>query len=93
MPSPVRLCASTAVWRARRRASIALEIAGPDGVTWDEGQTGLRPGETFISRQAGSIGGGTTEMQRNLISERLLKMPREYAPDKDLPFNEVRQGR
>jgi alkylation response protein AidB-like acyl-CoA dehydrogenase len=76
-----------------RRDSIALEIAGPAGVTWEEGQPGLLAGEDFIRRQAGSIGGGTTEMQRNLISERLLKMPREYAPDKDLPFNEVRQGR
>jgi hypothetical protein len=31
-------------------------------------------------------------MQRNLISERLLGMPREYSADKDKPFAEVRRG-
>ena len=29
-------------------------------------------------------------MARNIISERVLGMPREPAPDKDLPFREVR---
>jgi hypothetical protein len=32
-------------------------------------------------------------MARNIISERILGMPREPAPDRDLPFREVRQGR
>jgi hypothetical protein len=31
-------------------------------------------------------------MQRNIISERLLAMPREYAADKDRPFDEVRHN-
>jgi hypothetical protein len=31
-------------------------------------------------------------MQRNIISERLLGMPREYAADKDKPFDEVRHN-
>ena len=31
-------------------------------------------------------------MQRNIISERLLGMPREYAADRDKPFDEVRHN-
>jgi alkylation response protein AidB-like acyl-CoA dehydrogenase len=75
-----------------RRSTIAVEIAGREGVTWEEGDVNPHPGEDFISRQTLSIGGGTNEMQRNLISERLLGMPREYAADKDKPFGEVRRG-
>jgi alkylation response protein AidB-like acyl-CoA dehydrogenase len=47
----------------------------------------------FLSRQIISIGGGTSEMARNVISERILNMPREVAADRGLPFNEVKGNR
>ncbi len=47
----------------------------------------------YLSRQANSLGGGSNEMQRNIISERVLGMPREYAADRDRPFDEVRHNR
>lgn len=77
---------------ASRRSSIAVAIAGSDGLTQSDDDDEDFPAEQFIGRQAMSIGGGTVEMQRNLISERLLGMPREHAPDKGRPFNEVRQN-
>ena len=43
-------------------------------------------------RQASSIGGGTTEMARNVVSERVLGMPREPSLDRDVAFRDVPRG-
>ncbi len=75
-----------------RRADMALEIAGSAAVAWHDGDPAAPVGVRFVGRQSIEIGGGTTEMQRNLISERLLMMPREPAADRGVPFNEVRHN-
>ena len=84
-----RLYAAT---NSERRHDIALEIAGPGAAVGEEGSLPGRKGIEFLMRQGGSLGGGSNEMQRNIISERLLNMPREYAADKDRPFDEVRHN-
>ena len=45
--------------------------------------------EVLISTPAQSIAGGTDEIQKNIISERVLKMPKEIRVDADKPFRDV----
>jgi alkylation response protein AidB-like acyl-CoA dehydrogenase len=73
-----------------RIRTIAFEIAGGAGAAWtdDDGELAFS-GSDFLMRQVSCIGGGTTEMARNVISERVLGMPRERTLDKDLPFRDI----
>ncbi len=74
---------------SERRQEINLEILGTAAPVWEPGAPSRQKSLDYLMRQGGSLGGGSNEMQRNIISERVLLMPREYAADKDKPFNEV----
>ena len=77
-----------------RRNTIAFDLAMSAGVAWteDDGDLAWR-GDDFLLRQSSCIGGGTIEMAANVISERVLGMPRELSLDRDRPFREVPRGR
>lgn len=77
---------------SERRFDIGLEIAGSRAGAWLEGDPAGQWGQLWLSRQSGSLGGGSNEMQRNIISERILGMPREWAADRDQPFDQVRHN-
>jgi alkylation response protein AidB-like acyl-CoA dehydrogenase len=72
-----------------RTNQILFELSGATAGAWadDDGEAAHR-GIDFLLRQTGSIGGGTTEMARNVISERLLGMPRELRADQ-VAFRDV----
>jgi alkylation response protein AidB-like acyl-CoA dehydrogenase len=86
----VRLFKGTSVSRI---VTLAFDTAGPSGAAWSDDDVASMSAIGFLMRQAGSIGGGTTEMARNVISERVLGMPRERRLDKDVPFREVPRSR
>ncbi len=72
-----------------RKTTIALEIAGEQGVVWTPGdESRAAVGLGYLVRQAACIGGGTVEMARNNVSERLLGMPRDRRAD-DGAFRQV----
>lgn len=49
--------------------------------------------ENFLSSPLGRIGGGTDEVLRNVIAERILQLPGDIRVDRDVPFSEVPRGR
>ncbi|MBH0780772.1 acyl-CoA dehydrogenase family protein [Nocardia bovistercoris] len=77
------------------QTDMAVRIAGANAATHHPGDPvdTEKVGLDYLFRAAWSLAGGSTEMARNVISERVLGMPREFAADRDVPFNQVKQGR
>jgi alkylation response protein AidB-like acyl-CoA dehydrogenase len=77
----------------RRTSTIGWELAGAAAGAWtdEEEDLGAR-GVGFLTRQTSEIAGGTTEMARNVVAERVLGMPRERTLDRDVPFRDIPKG-
>ncbi|MET0295437.1 MAG: acyl-CoA dehydrogenase family protein [Phenylobacterium sp.] len=68
-------------------AELGLAVGGADSIVWSGNEAGGELGLNWLRVRTISIAGGSNEIQRNIVSERLLNLPREPGPDKNAPFS------
>jgi alkylation response protein AidB-like acyl-CoA dehydrogenase len=85
-----KLFGSVIAWKVR---AMMLEFAGPGSVAWDPSdETGGDRVKMVLNSFQSGIAGGTDEIQRNIIGDRVLGLPREPAVDRDVPFKDLKVG-
>ncbi|MGG2362475.1 acyl-CoA dehydrogenase family protein, partial [Salmonella enterica] len=67
-------------------AGYALELMGPAGMI-----AGGQFQAMMLRSPATRVEGGTDEILRNIIAERVLGLPADIRVDKDVPFNRIAQ--
>lgn len=78
---------------AHERRSAGAGRAGPSALVWPaDDEVGATWSYRYLDSRARSIAGGTYEMQRNVIGERVLGLPREPQADRDVAFRDIRHG-
>ena len=84
--------------QAQQVSGFALELDPDAGLQYDDWTMvrtasasflGRGPGFRYLRAKGNSIEGGTSEIMRNVVAERVLGLPADHRPDKGVPFNEV----
>jgi len=69
----------------RDYTALALELLGPEGTCDPHGELQT----LFLTAPSLSIRGGTDEIQRNIVGERVLGLPEEPRVDRHVPFEQL----
>ena len=71
----------------KRKTEFSMNANGLQSIAWKSGDRNLEDLATrFLRARANTIEGGTSEVLRNQMSERILGLPRDVEVDKDIPW-------
>jgi len=98
-PGPEGSAAKLVFARLNQEISgFEVELAGGDGLRYDDWTMrrpehtnfyGRGPGYRYLRAKGNSIEGGTSEILRNIVAERVLGLPGEPRLDKDVPWKDL----
>jgi len=79
---------------AQELAAFAVELQGPLGATRDHAYSVHEAlwQNNWLGVPGMRVAGGTDEILKNIIAERVLRLPPEIRLDKDLPFRDIPTG-
>ena len=77
----------------QRLQDLAVDVLGTSGTAWSRAdeQTGATI-RGFLRSRANTIEGGTSEIMRNILGDRVLGLPKEPSVDRDLPWKDVKRS-
>jgi len=78
---------------ARLSRSMTMNLAGPAAAAFEpSAEDALRFSQSTLRSFAANIAGGTDEIQKNIIGDRVLGLPRDISVDRNMPFKDLRTG-